>query len=74
MSTQVQFKRGTTSDHSSFTGASGELTINTTKKCLVIHDGATQGGIEQLRSDLDNLSTSATVPGSQVDAIDGGSY
>ena len=74
MSTQVQIKRGTTTDHSTFTGANGELTINTTKKCLVVHDGSTTGGIEHLRADLNNLSTSATVPGSQVDTIDGGSY
>jgi hypothetical protein len=74
MSTQVQFKRGTTTDHSSFTGANGELTINTTKKALVIHDGSTQGGIEHLRADLNNLSSSAIIPGSQVDAIDCGTY
>lgn len=74
MSTQVQFKRGTTSEHSSFTGANGEITINTTKKALVIHDGSTQGGIEHLRADLNNLSASATIPGSQVDSLDGGTF
>lgn len=74
MSTQVQFKRGTTTEHSSFTGATGELTINTTKKCLVVHDGTTLGGVEHLRADLDNLDSATTIPGSQVDTIDGGSY
>lgn len=44
MATQVQFRRGTTSQHSSFTGANGEMTIDTTKKTVVVHDGVTVGG------------------------------
>jgi len=72
--TQVQFKRGTTTQHASFTGAEGEITINTTKKALVVHDGTTQGGIEHLRADLNNLNSSATIPGAQVDSLDGGTF
>lgn len=44
MSTQIQRRRGTTSDHSTFTGAGGELTIDTTKNTVVVHDGSTTGG------------------------------
>jgi hypothetical protein len=44
MSTQIQRRRGTTSDHSTFTGAGGELTIDTTKNTVVVHDGSTAGG------------------------------
>lgn len=44
MSTQIQRRRGTTADHSTFTGAGGELTIDTTKNTVVVHDGATAGG------------------------------
>ncbi|MDF2881668.1 MAG: hypothetical protein K0R54_2225 [Clostridiaceae bacterium] len=44
MSNQVQFRRGTTVDHSTFTGAEGEITVDTTKKTLVVHDGVTAGG------------------------------
>jgi hypothetical protein len=44
MSKQVRLRRGTTADHSTFTGADGEITFDTDKKCLVIHDGATPGG------------------------------
>lgn len=44
MPKQVRLRRGTTSQHSAFTGADGELTIDTTKRCLVIHDGVTAGG------------------------------
>jgi hypothetical protein len=45
MSTQIQRRRGTTSEHSTFTGAAGELTIDSTKNTVVVHDGSTQGGI-----------------------------
>ena len=44
MSTQIQRRRGTTSEHSSFTGAAGEITIDSTKNTIVVHDGSTQGG------------------------------
>ena len=44
MPTTVQFRRGTTSQNNSFTGAAGEITINTTKKTAVVHDGTSAGG------------------------------
>jgi hypothetical protein len=44
MSTQVQRRKGTTTQHSTFTGASAELTVDTTKNTVVVHDGATVGG------------------------------
>tara|TARA_R100000458_G_C8144763_1_gene154586 strand:+ start:153 stop:551 length:399 start_codon:yes stop_codon:yes gene_type:complete len=56
MSTQVQFRRGTTGEHSTFTGALGEVTVNTTLKTCVIHDGSTAGGFSLLRNDGSNSS------------------
>lgn len=44
MSKQFQLRRGTTADNESFTGAEGELTLDTEKKQLHIHDGETAGG------------------------------
>ncbi len=44
MAVRVQRRRGTTAQHASFTGAEGELTVNTTTKRLHVHDGATAGG------------------------------
>jgi hypothetical protein len=44
MPTQVQFRRGNTAQHSTFTGAIGELTVNTEKNTVVVHDGSTTGG------------------------------
>ena len=40
MATRVQFRRGTTSEHSSFTGAVGEVTVDTDKDVVVVHDGS----------------------------------
>jgi hypothetical protein len=45
MATQLKLRRGTTAQHSAFTGASGEVTVDTTKKTLVVHDGSTAGGV-----------------------------
>ena len=45
MAVQVQHRRGSTDDHSTFTGAVGEITVDTTKKTAVVHDGSTAGGV-----------------------------
>ena len=45
MAAQVQFRRGTTVQHSTFTGAVGEVTLDTDLQTLKIHDGTTAGGI-----------------------------
>ena len=44
MATQIQFRRGTTNDHNSFVGASGEVTVDTDLNTIRVHDGATTGG------------------------------
>jgi hypothetical protein len=44
MSFAFQRRRGTTSQHASFTGLLGELTVDTDKDTVVVHDGATAGG------------------------------
>ncbi len=54
MPTQVQFRRGTTAQNNSFTGAAGEVSIDTDKDALRIHDGVVAGGFEQARADLSN--------------------
>ena len=49
MSTQVQIRRGTTAEHSTFTGAVGEITVDTDKDVVVVHDGSTAGGSPLLK-------------------------
>jgi hypothetical protein len=51
MTTQVQLRKGTTAQHQVFTGAEAEVTVDTDKKTLIVHDGTTQGGIELARTD-----------------------
>lgn len=50
MSKQVRLRRGTTAQHSSFTGAQGEVTVDTDKKVVVVHDGSTAGGVPMFPS------------------------
>lgn len=44
MPTAVQLRRGTTTQHSTFTGAVGECTVDTDKDVIVVHDGSVAGG------------------------------
>ena len=50
MTTQVQFRKGTTSEHAQFTGANAEITVDTKKKTAVVHDGNDVGGFELQRA------------------------
>jgi hypothetical protein len=44
MATAIQRRRGNTAQHASFTGLAGEITIDTQKNTVVVHDGTTAGG------------------------------
>lgn len=56
MAKQVQLRRGDASEHTTFTGAIGELTYVSDDKTLRIHDGATAGGLEVLAGALGGMS------------------
>jgi predicted nucleic acid-binding Zn-ribbon protein len=45
MAKQVQYRRGTTAQHETFAGANGEISVDITRKVVVVHDGTTIGGI-----------------------------
>jgi len=47
MAKKLQLRGGTTAEHSSFTGALREVTVDTDKDVLVVHDGSTAGGFPQ---------------------------
>lgn len=40
----LKFKRGNTAKNNAYTGSDGELTVDTSKKTVVVHDGVTAGG------------------------------
>jgi hypothetical protein len=46
MATAVQLRRGTTTQNNAFTGALGEVSVDTTLDTIRVHDGSTQGGFE----------------------------
>ena len=50
MATQVQFRGGNTSDHSNFNGVAREVTVDTDKKTVVVHDGIKDGGYPAMSS------------------------
>lgn len=51
MSRQIQLRRGTSTEHETFTGAIGEVTVDTTSNTLRVHDGTTPGGTALARAD-----------------------
>lgn len=62
----TKYRRGTSLEHSTFTGENGEVTLDETKKTLVVHDGSTVGGttlateqyvINYTDTSISNLST-----------------
>lgn len=72
MAKQVRFRRGDSSQIAGFTGAEGEITYDTTKKTLVVHDGSTAGGIELARlSAIPNVFTTIAVSGQSNVVADG---
>jgi hypothetical protein len=58
---QVKLRRGTTTQHAGFTGAEGEVTVDTDKDTVIVHDGTTAGGHELRRKD-------DTIAGSEIDS------
>ena len=71
MTKQVQRRRGTSTQHTSFTGAEGEISVNTSNKTVHVHDGSTAGGFEAALASLDNVSVADVSSAlSGVDNID----
>jgi len=65
MPTQLQFRRGTTAQTASFTGALAEVTVDTDKNIIVVHDGVTSGGhpapaLSYVQSSFDKANTDVT--------------
>ena len=69
MAKLLKLRRGTTSQHNSFTGAEGEVTIDTTKDTAVVHDGSQAGGRPLAREDMSNVSSSSIAGRLGADSI-----
>ena len=59
MTKAVQRRKGTDSEHSTFTGLEAEITVNTTNQSVHVHDGSTAGGFELARADGSNVDNFA---------------
>lgn len=71
MAIEVKFRRGSATDHATFTGANGEVTFDTTNKTLVAHDGVTAGGFRLAKySEINTANlqavTTSIVPAANV--------
>ena len=60
MSFAFQRRRGTTAQHASFTGLLGEVTVDTDKDVVVVHDGSTAGGFPLSKQRPTFATTSGT--------------
>ena len=59
---QVQLRRGSATDHATFSGAEGEVTVDTTNDTLRVHDGSTAGGVRLAKhSELSGAGAGGTV-------------
>ena len=66
MAKLLKLRRGTTSQHSSFTGAEGEVTVDTDKETLVVHNGSTAGGFPVMSAAGGTFTGNITATGNSI--------
>lgn len=74
MAKQVIYRRGTTAEHATFTGANGEITVDTVKHVVVVHDGVTAGGwpvanTSSITSSINVLTANAATQAASILAL-----
>ena len=70
MAKRVQLRRGTTAQTNAFTGAVGEVTVDTEKDVLVVHDGTTAGGFPvAARANVDGTISLIKKDGGLLDTL-----
>jgi hypothetical protein len=62
MAVQIQYRRGSTAQNDAFTGALGEITVDTTNSSLRVHDGVTPGGTAISGGGVQNGTSDVTIP------------
>jgi len=70
MAKLLKLRRGTTSQHSSFTGAEGEVTVDTDKETLVVHNGSTSGGFPVMSASGGTFTGDVTFDNGTVSGAD----
>lgn len=67
--TEVRFRRGTTSENDEFTGAEGEVVVDTTIHTLRVHDGDKEGGYEIALADMTNVNVASLAERTEGDSL-----
>jgi hypothetical protein len=58
---RVRIRKGSEEEHQSFTGVAAEITYDTDKNTLRVHDGFTTGGLEISKARYDVVGTATTL-------------
>lgn len=58
---RVRLRKGTELEHQTFAGVLAEVTVDTDKKTLRVHDGSTVGGFEISKARYDILNSTTTL-------------
>ena len=69
MTTAIKRRRGTTAEHSTFVGLEGEITIDSTKDTVVVHDGSTVGGFPLAKENNATLTGNVTLSGGTANGV-----
>lgn len=69
MPTTFQFRRGTTSQNNSFTGAAGEISIDTDLDTIRVHDGSTAGGFASVSETATQTLTNKTLTSPTITGV-----
>lgn len=71
MAKRLQLRKGNTADHSTFTGALAELTVNTQTGSLLLHDGSTVGGHPVAMAAAVDTALATKLNASEKNAVNG---
>jgi hypothetical protein len=69
MPLQLQFRRGTNAQNNAFTGAVGELSVDTDNKTIRVHDGSTPGGVTIVNVNSSQTLTNKTLTAPVISTI-----
>jgi len=74
MAVQIQLRRGTTAEHSSFTGVIGEITMDTTKNVVVVHNGSLLGGFPLALASGSAITAASLLVNNNLNISSGNAY
>ena len=70
MATVLQLRRGSAVENNAFTGALGEVTVDTTNDTLRVHDGSTAGGFTLVNVSASQVLSNKTIGSNLLPSAD----